>query len=35
MDALHVYVSVYYVCAVPLEVRRGCWVLWNWSYRWL
>lgn len=23
------------VCAVPMEDKKGCWVLWNWSYRWL
>ena len=23
------------VCAVPKETRRGCWISWSWSYRWL
>ena len=34
---------VYCVCmlvrvhmhVVPTEKRRGCWILWNWSYGWL
>lgn len=29
MLCLHVY-----VCLVPIEVRRGLWIPWNWSYRW-
>lgn len=25
----HTYVH----SVVPVEVRRGCWITWNWSYR--
>jgi hypothetical protein len=23
------------VCLMPMETRRGHWIPWNWSYRWL
>lgn len=26
-------VPVYFVCTVPLKAKRGCWILWNCSYR--
>lgn len=29
------YLCVPHACLVPLEARRWCWILWNWSYRWL
>lgn len=31
---LHVYLCIKYVL-VSVEVRRGCWILQNWDYRWL
>ena len=31
--SLHICLSVCCVCLVPSEVRRGCQILWNWSYR--
>jgi hypothetical protein len=32
---MHVYMSVSLCGFVPVyvEARRGCWVLWSWSYR--
>lgn len=27
--------SVDHVCAVPIEAGRRCWILLDWSYRWL
>lgn len=24
-------VCMYHVCAIPIETRRECWILWNWS----
>ena len=33
MDVLLAYMPVHRMCAVPMETRRGCQVLWNWSYR--
>lgn len=24
-----------HVCEIPVKVRRGRWVFWRWSYRWL
>lgn len=32
MSILPTYVYVHHVRAVPVEVRRGRWVPWNWSY---
>jgi hypothetical protein len=29
------HMSVYCLLSVPLEVKRGHQILWNWSYRWL
>lgn len=23
------------MCAGPMETRKGCWILWGWSYRWM
>ena len=31
----YMYVCAPHVCLVPERVSRECWVLWNWSYRWL
>lgn len=28
------YVCVTLACLIPTEVRKGCWVCWNWSYGW-
>lgn len=33
MDILPPCVSVYHMGAVPVEDRRGYWILWSWSYR--
>lgn len=27
--------SVHHLCALLVEIRRGCGILWNWSYSWL
>lgn len=32
---LPVCTSVYHMCVVPEEARRGCWVFWDWSYIWV
>jgi hypothetical protein len=29
-----IYVCVPLECLVSVEARRGCWILWNWNYRW-
>ena len=26
------YICVPQECLVPMETRKGCWILWNWSY---
>lgn len=31
MNVLLAYTCVAHVCLVPLEVRRGLWVPWNWD----
>lgn len=30
----NLWIFCLHVCMVPAEVRRGCWMPWNWSYRW-
>lgn len=25
---------VYHLCVLPWDSRKGCWFLWDWSYRW-
>jgi hypothetical protein len=36
VSVLPAYMYVYpHVCLVPMEVRRGNGILWNWSYQWL
>jgi hypothetical protein len=37
---VYIYFTYMYVCAlcaclVPLKARKGHWISWNWSYRWL
>ena len=32
-NILVAWMYIYHVYAVPIEVRRGCWLLWNWSYK--
>jgi len=31
----YMHVCVPCACLIPAETKRGCWILWNWSYRWL
>lgn len=33
MSVLPVYTAVYCIHAAPRKARRGCWILWDWSYR--
>lgn len=33
MTCLPVCIGVPHACSVPLEVRRGHWIPWDWSYR--
>ena len=35
VDVFLACMFVYSVYAVSKEVRRECWILWNWDYRWL
>lgn len=35
VDVLCACKSVYHMCAVITETRRGCQNIWKWSYRWL
>ena len=35
VGVLHACMSVHCMCGVPLEAPEGCWIPWDWSYRYL
>lgn len=32
MDVLPACMTMYHMHAVPLKIRRECWIPWKWSY---